>query len=81
MSKRYSVVPYLSVVSSFRRFLRDQGFFNPEVKRADKTLFPGGRFVVTFFDEFNNKHFCRSLTEFDMQCITHANKVFWRYMK
>lgn len=73
--------PDSTVLYGFRAFLERQGFCKPHVVRVTEGLFPGQRYAVSFFDEFEGKEKCLSLTTYDMRCITHANDVFWRFLK
>lgn len=72
--------PSSNVLASFRRFLKRQGFYKPQIKRADKNFFPGDVYVVSFYDEMNGKHFCRTYNTYDMKAIIHSSDVFWRFL-
>lgn len=79
MSSRFD--PDHNIVSHFSAFLKRQGFCKPHVKRVGEGLFPGLRYAISFFDEFEGRERCLSLTSYDMKCVMHANDIFWRYMK
>lgn len=66
-----------SVIRTFRGFLERQGFIDISIRRGREF----GRFVCTAYDPFDCKVFSREYDVPEMQCITHANKIFWRYVR
>jgi hypothetical protein len=39
------------------------------------------QYVVTAYDPVERYNFCRSYTLEEIKCITHASKIFWRFIK
>lgn len=69
---------YRYVTSNFRKHMRRLGFVECSVCKAPDL---DDMVIVTAYDPVDCKHFCRSYTLDDLQCILHANNIFWRYLK
>lgn len=63
---------------TMRAFMRRLGFRSPSVKQSKDVP---GQYVVTAYDPVERYNFCRSYTLEEIKCITHASKIFWRYIK
>lgn len=66
-----------SAIRTFRGFLERQGFIDISIRRGCEF----GKFVCTAYDPFDSKVFSREYDVSEMQCITHANKIFGRYFR
>lgn len=67
-----------SACRTMRSFMRRLGFQSPSVRRSKDVP---GYWVVTGYDPVDRYNFCRSYTLEELHCITHASKIFWRYIK
>lgn len=63
---------------TMRAFMRRLGFHSPSVRRSKDVP---GQYVVTAYDPVERYNFCRSYTLEEIKCITHASKIFWRFIK
>jgi len=68
---------YRYVTSNFRKHMRRLGYTDVTICKAQDL----DRLIVTAYDPVDCKHFCRPYTLDDLQCILHANNIFWRYIK
>lgn len=66
------------VAKTMRAFMRRLGFQSPSVKQSKDIP---GQWIVTAYDPVDRYNFCRSYTLEDLKCITHANLIFWRFIK
>lgn len=66
-----------NALRSFRNFLERQGFIDISIRRSREF----GKFVCTAYDPFDIKVFSREYDVPEMQCITNANNIFWRYIR
>lgn len=65
--------------SHMRTMMRRLGYLGCSIKRVSDHP---ELFVVSACDSMDDKVvFCRTYTEEDMKCITHASDIFWRYIK
>lgn len=64
--------------SRMRAFMRRLGFHSPSIKKSKDVP---GVYVLTAYDPVDRYYFCRSYTVEDIECIGHANDIFWRYIK
>lgn len=67
-----------SCASTMRCFMRRLGFQSPSVKKSSDVP---GQWIVTAYDPVEHYNFCRSYTLDELECITRANLIFWRYIK
>ena len=63
---------------TMRAFMRRLGLHSPSVKQSKDVP---GQYVVTAYDPVERYNFCRSYTLEEIKCITHASKIFWRFIK
>lgn len=63
---------------TMRTFMRRLGFHSVSVRKSKDVP---GMYVVSAYDPVDRYYFCRSYTLEELKCITHASKIFWRYIK
>lgn len=65
-------------VKAFRNFMLRLGYYGVSFKKMEQA----DLYAVLAFDRMNEKvTFSRIYSLDDMRCITHANDIFWRYVK
>lgn len=70
---------YPPEIKTFRDFMKRLGFYGVSIKRMEQDP---NLFAVCAFDRMNEKvPFSRIYSVEDMRCISHANNIFWRYLK
>lgn len=67
-----------SACRTMRSFMRRLGFHSASVRKSKDVP---DMYVVSAYDPVDRYYFCRSYTLEELKCITHASKIFWRYIK